>query len=147
MLPPELISASLLICQSVLKEDAGTFSLIRLIDAATIHTDPSAGPQSLPLELLFLARAKPGTSSDTEYDCGLHVERPDGTTTRFGNAKRKFARLGDPVLPHGMNVYARFGLPASTQGLYYFFVTLDGLEVARAPFVVTIEPRTAQQEG
>jgi len=120
-------------CESVIEGKDGVLSLIRIIDRLTITAAGNELPTEmepfrtvLRLAVMFISGRAKGT-----HDVTLRVERPDGTSAR--------AWSGTIFLEgeeRGANVVIEMSTEFRMEGLYWFDVLFDEIQMTRVPFRV-----------
>jgi hypothetical protein len=140
------------VCEKVLQETDGVFSVIRLVDTLTLKQQQLAPPPDLPTD------AKPVAAVQI-LNLNLFVSlRAGGVigTHRLGFEMRdphdKITELpgGMPVVlngENGTNYVLTFGLPLnSPPGQYWFDVLWDGDVLTTVPLKLTLEPAGDQSQ-
>ena len=125
--------AAAFFCETVLKENTGVFSAIRILDRVTLQAGRDA-PEAMPTTLLTLNAMITFKSGQArgKHTIGIAVEKPSGSE------KLALAKL--PVLFEGNDrghqwiVNLRFNV--DQEGLYWFDVSVDDRLVTRMPLRV-----------
>lgn len=123
-------------CEKVLREADGVLSAIRIVDRLQINVaggPPPAGqlPPIFAALQLFVS-LKPG-SARGKVDFRIRRERPDGQIADL---------LGMPLLLEGedraANVVVNLSMQFEMEGLYWFYVLVDGVQFTRMPLRVIV---------
>ncbi len=122
-----------LFCDDVIEGKDGVLSLIRVIDRLTITATGPEAPGSMPpvpkrLKLVLMlvsGRARGG------HSVKLQIEPPDG----------KLSPLWETTVllegeDRGANIVAELDYEFKSEGVYWFYVILEGQQLTRLPFRV-----------
>ena len=142
--PPTLLSANLIVCERLLREDTGSMSAIRLVDLCTVSRSATSGAE-LPivdLPIYILVTVKFDSSAPPEDHHG-HIEltSPLGATGRFAtDFKLLKSAATAPIHPgvaygYSVNMQMTFGI--RDPGAYWLDLFIDNMRVAREGFVLT----------
>jgi hypothetical protein len=147
MLPANLLSANLLICEKALTEAPDrVVSAIRIIDVFYIPA-PISSPESTQTKTFFgiqvsaivLLKAHPGDES--QHDLTLHIAGPDGTSKKITSEPIKCdfkSHLHDASIPGGATAVAHLSFQTTRPGTYYLVALLDDQEIARTPLTLLL---------
>jgi hypothetical protein len=137
-MPPNVISASVLVCEKVLTEQDGVMSAIRIADVFYIPEMPEQPQGSMAIVqayALIILKSKPGEES--EHTLALKLERPDGTLVNVTDKPEVVALKSKlPGAPGGVNMIAILNLQPKTMGTYMLRAYVDSEEVGSAPITL-----------
>ncbi len=140
---PYLTNAA--ICETVLQEAGGTYSLIRMFDRLTLTaqgTDPE--PAQLPpmnAQFTLFVGLKSG-SARGKHTLAFRMERPDGLIHDLASL---------PMLlegeDHGANNVLNLQMQFEQEGLYWFHLLLDDQHLTRVPLRIIVLYQRIQPGG
>jgi hypothetical protein len=144
-LPPSVISANTVICETILTEDSGVVSAIRIVDVFQYVRHPTVPleQQVITVRILGIVRTKIGDTA--EHIIGVNVLRPDEEHGEIHEVFRGPMPTKVPEAPGGFTVQAVVGVVPRKQGTHYGIVYFDGVEVARTPFTLVELPVEIQK--
>jgi hypothetical protein len=128
-MPSDLISASAILCEKVLKDQDGLLSAIRIADTISV---PRSSPTSQFFIVVFV-RSSAVVSSQRLMS--VHLRQPGETTVDVGTDKVAFDRP-DESYPMSATMVLEFWLTFKDSGLHWINVKLDGEDIATAPLMV-----------
>ena len=141
-MPPSLISVNLLICEKILAEGDGVLSAIRLVDLFYFTPQADTPIEKQVASMNLLAMGKFPVDDDADHVLEVQVIRPDGTIRDIGSGpdtvSKSLVSAKIPDAPWGFNIVAPLVITASQLGLHYAILKIDGQEVARAVFTLTL---------
>jgi hypothetical protein len=141
-MPPNLISARLLICEKILVEMDGVLSAIRLVDVFYFSAPPEIPREQIVVPMFILATGYFLSPDDSKHSLELRLIRPDGESTAFFTQNDVVAALpGIAGVPRGFSVVASVSVAAKQIGTHYVSAVLDGEEVARGAFTLLEQPQ------
>jgi hypothetical protein len=136
--------AAALLCETLLREEEGTLSLVRVIDHATITAPEEVlkSGQPIPFRTFLVVSFRAGTF-DGPATIGIRPSGPSGTTV-VGPAGAPAEKQEYPVLfegrsrgPNsGVNFNIQMTIGLSEAGPYWFDIFLDEELVTRVPLLV-----------
>jgi hypothetical protein len=131
------LSASVLICEKVLREDDGVISAIRIVDLFHFWVDPKIPIESQTVKMTLLMRVVL-TPSDAqkEHSFDIKLIRPSGETNKLGTLTAKNVISIYPNIPQGTTINAFLDVVPREEGTHYVVVALDGEDVAKTPFTL-----------
>jgi hypothetical protein len=144
VLPDGGISASILVCEKIMKETDGVSSAIRIVDLFFVPEMPELPPTirgMIDFQLHIAIRADP--TDTTKHRVGLKIIDPTGKIDPIGqDVEEEFtSRHGDDV-PKGITVNATVHFQVKHMGTHCISLVLDGVHVARVPFTLARPPST-----
>ena len=148
----KIICSYILIAEKILSEADTVPSAIRLVDVFSYGPLPPTLPPGLPqpavqMALLFIAKFPPKSSDRMHHVAEIRLLRPNGEITTIGEPYRFV--LADPAIPEAPDslnlIVPQLGVLIKQQGVHYFTVSLDGVEVARTPFTLRENPPAPAQ--
>jgi hypothetical protein len=118
-MPPNFISAALLVCERVLCEhEDGMLSVIRIADAFSFQAHPNLTleEQQISMQVLLIIKMLP--EDHAEHSLKLEMIKPNGEVTLVGTFEgTKSESKQFPGLPGGMNLVANWSLPKRANGV------------------------------
>lgn len=128
-LPDYLLSACILTCQSVTQQN-GIISVHQIFDLSWV----SALPVTVPVWVFVSLKAEPNHTD--VHDVEIHLKTTDGkTVTLLTDPHTKF--MGKETdIPGGAAYGFLVDLQVKSYGTCFFYVTVDGQEVAKAVFTL-----------
>jgi hypothetical protein len=138
-LPDFLISANAFICQEALTETNGIVTAVRLVDLFQVPQKPANFPADfLPMiqpQAIITLRAQPGHTGTHSFRVRLlntvGESKPIMEHTAAFQIRPGCERLGPTV-----NLVVQLQIGVSRYGLCSVCADVDGVEVARAPFML-----------
>jgi hypothetical protein len=121
--------AAALICETVLREQDGVMSLIRVIDRITLTPDKDAPDEMPPLNIAVKAVVQlKSDRAKGKHTLSLRLQKPNGQYLETVNVPVFFE--GED---RGYNVITDIKLTADFEGLYWIDVAIDGTVITRMP--------------
>ncbi len=141
---PAPLSVDLIICEKILNENT-VLSLIRMVDVFFVARQPDTKPEdrlAVPMQVLAMVKVRPGDTAARAIQ--LHLIRPDGERTGVGDPQilSPPEELKYPGAPPGIATIVLLAVTPKQLGVHYVALTIDGREVAVAPF--TLVERTPE---
>jgi hypothetical protein len=142
-LPPQIISLSILTCQTVLHEADGVNSAIRIVDVWNVPELPAEAPPDItPVaqgNALIMLKAEPGYQH--EHELSLKFQNPLGEVSDLIEPlKTKIVSTLGQDIPGGATINAQLNIVVKRLGTCYLLVYLDGELAARTPITLRRTP-------
>lgn len=135
--PLPLLNAALF-CDKVLQEQDGTVSLIRVVDRVQMVIPPQGLPSGFkPLIMIVVFIAVKSGPVIGERTVTIRIVRPSGNSDQVGDARLKLVG-GD----QGQNVVFNLQIGVDEEGLHWFPVIIDEVEITRIPLMILRQPPT-----
>lgn len=134
-MPGPFLQAALT-CERVLFERDGTLSLIRVIDRIGSPVEPTpAAPVGFAFQLVVMLKfgAEPGP-----FQLVVRLQNPAGETSQV--LENTLERPDGPEPDLGVNVHAPIQMLFQSVGTYWFLIFVDGRELTRVAFTVSVAP-------
>jgi hypothetical protein len=136
-MPIDIISATILTCDRLLREADGVFSAIRIVDL--VYVSPGASDDAtVEFFALIIVKAMP---DDNEHTVTVVHRRHDGTDNTINEHKRRIKpheHLAN--VPTGFNVQVQLNITVRSLGTHYLRLLIDGQETAKAAFSIARQP-------
>ena len=152
-LPDYVISASVIVCERVLREEDKVQSAIRIADVWFVPKPLEGVPKELhpaiQIQALAVVRVYPGTDG-TGHLLRMRLIKPSGESADLGDPYEPDFTQNIPAAPGGITIQAQIGIKAMSpkaHGTYYICLLLDEQEIARAPVTLVPVPDEAQQNS
>lgn len=137
-LPPHVVFAALIPCDTVLLEQDGTASAIRIFDAVYLPRSESASGQ---MNLLFATKFEIGYDP-SERQFSVDITNPAGITSLLMNPQQvslKPPQRIDPTTPVAANIALQIMLQGKGTGIHKLRAYIDDQEVATTTVTFLLE--------
>jgi hypothetical protein len=142
------ISADCLVCERVLQEADGVFTIIRVVNIFTLTPLPGIPVEALPASLCFFASVRFSSDDESKHTISLKVIRPSGEEKEQPALTDQQIPVGKiPEMPRSVALLARMGVAPKEFGIHQIVLIVDGSEVARAQFVLAKSSVTLPQDS
>lgn len=135
-LSDDIISASALLCERVLRETDGVVSAIRVVDLFQFIRLPEVPIDNQGVDMRILVLMKFKETSLGPCRVGFVLTRPDGT---LGEPQYTEVSLVPPTTPYthvGLTLSVQVVVIPKQEGAYYWTILLDGAELTKVPFTL-----------
>lgn len=132
--------AAAFLCETVLQEESGAISAIRIVHEFVAKKPPPESP-NVRLQVTMLVKIHPGQRSDSGQLI-IYIYAPDGRALL--EAKIDLDFQGDDM-HRGLSGIAPILLPIVGEGIYWADVSIDDMLMTRIPFSIQWESGAPQQ--
>jgi len=141
-MPPNLLCASLFVCEKVLTEADGVSSAIRIVDVFYVPEfypeDTKTGPV---VQAYVIAALRCQTDDDSEHSLEVTLTSPRGTLNKITPEPQRITfKPRVPGAPGGVTVLMQLNLLPKVEGTSLLRVLVDGTEVARSTLTLLKQP-------
>lgn len=141
-MPPNIISASLLVCEKVLSEKDHVQSVIRIVDLFYVPMNPEIPEQHRVALMYLFLHIKSYTNDDSEQIIRFEITRPSGEMKVIGDPiKTSFASVwDDKTVPGGTTAVLQLYVTGKELGTHFVRAFLNDEQVAQAIFTLAARP-------
>jgi len=131
-----IISASALTCEKILREEDGVISAIRIVDLFTVSINPNIPIEQQPVQMSLLIRVMLAPNDSGDHRLSVKLVRPDGEVAELGTLFAGKIETQYPGTPIGLTLNAGLQIVPRQEGTHYAIAVLDGDEVVKTGFTL-----------
>ena len=136
-LPEHFLSANLIVCEKILRETDGIFSVIRAVDVVQFVVPADKDPQKGRIDLSIFAQVKTAPDYMAEHSVRLYLVRPDGQR-QIASDVQKVTTTGIPGTAGGFSVSGNIAIITQQTGVHFIVLTVEELDIAQAAFTLVL---------